>query len=360
MRILDFSRCALSICAAAAFLAGCGGSQLPIGPPGAISQSSAIATQADRGPFLYVGSHKLSKYALGSSEPLRTIEIDNSVDRPALAIDAHANLFEANGNPSYSRLLIYDARSLKLLRAVDIGWIASLVVDRSDDLYAANGAGIWVFAPGAKRLIYTIRRGAGSAQALAFDRSGNLFAANIQARSVSVYAPTKRSGHMKWIREIHDGIDNPDALAFAPSGDLFVANLLPGNGFISVYPPGGSKPERRITSGVNSPWQLTVDSKGRLYVGNVPPNGPPHRRWRGWVSVYAPGDTQPIGEITVGIYTPLSLAIGPSDDLYVGNAHYGDQKGHVTVTVYTPGGAKLLRTITEGINGGLALLIGSS
>ena len=162
---------------------------------------------------------------------------------------------------------------MKLLRAVDIGWIASLVVDRSDDLYAANGAGIWVFAPGAKRLIYTIRRGAGSAQALAFDRSGNLFAANIQARSVSVYAPTKRSGHMKWIREIHDGIDNPDALAFAPSGDLFVANLLPGNGFISVYPPGGSKPERRITSGVNSPWQLTVDSKGRLYVGNVPPNG---------------------------------------------------------------------------------------
>jgi hypothetical protein len=45
----ELSRYALSNCVAAAMLAGCGGSQPPLGAPGAMSQSSAIATHADRG-----------------------------------------------------------------------------------------------------------------------------------------------------------------------------------------------------------------------------------------------------------------------------------------------------------------------
>jgi hypothetical protein len=44
MKLSEFSRCALSISAAA-----CGGSQPPIGAPGATPQSPAIATQAERG-----------------------------------------------------------------------------------------------------------------------------------------------------------------------------------------------------------------------------------------------------------------------------------------------------------------------
>jgi hypothetical protein len=39
VRISDFSRYALCSSAAAAFLAGCGGSQPPIGAPGAMPQS---------------------------------------------------------------------------------------------------------------------------------------------------------------------------------------------------------------------------------------------------------------------------------------------------------------------------------
>jgi hypothetical protein len=44
-----FSRYALSSCVAAAMIAGCGGSQPPIGAPGAIPQTSAIVAHADRG-----------------------------------------------------------------------------------------------------------------------------------------------------------------------------------------------------------------------------------------------------------------------------------------------------------------------
>ena len=61
MRITGFGRFALSTCVAAAMLAGCGGSQPPIGAPGAMQQSSPLATHTDRGgswvlPF-FTGSH---------------------------------------------------------------------------------------------------------------------------------------------------------------------------------------------------------------------------------------------------------------------------------------------------------------
>src|SRR6202034_4074319 len=49
MSTVDFSRYALSGCAAIAMLAGCGGSQPPTGAPGAMPQTSAMATHADRG-----------------------------------------------------------------------------------------------------------------------------------------------------------------------------------------------------------------------------------------------------------------------------------------------------------------------
>src|SRR5580693_2694276 len=49
VKSLDFRRYALSSCVAAAMLVGCGGSQPPIGAPGAMPQTSASATRADRG-----------------------------------------------------------------------------------------------------------------------------------------------------------------------------------------------------------------------------------------------------------------------------------------------------------------------
>jgi hypothetical protein len=49
MKSLDFSRRALLCCAAIAMLASCGGSPPPIGASGAMTQTTAIATHADRG-----------------------------------------------------------------------------------------------------------------------------------------------------------------------------------------------------------------------------------------------------------------------------------------------------------------------
>jgi hypothetical protein len=49
MRTVGISRYAASISAAAALLAGCGGSQPPIGAPGAMPQTAALAVHTDRG-----------------------------------------------------------------------------------------------------------------------------------------------------------------------------------------------------------------------------------------------------------------------------------------------------------------------
>ena len=49
MKSLDFGRYVLGGFAAAAMLTGCGGPQPPIGAPGTMPQSRAIATHSERG-----------------------------------------------------------------------------------------------------------------------------------------------------------------------------------------------------------------------------------------------------------------------------------------------------------------------
>lgn len=299
------------------------------------------------GSFLYVGGHELSRYALGGSEPLRSMKINDYVLNAVLALDSSGNLYVGNGDLSYPRLYVYNAHSLRPVRVLDAPPFRSVAVDQLDYVYGGDGL-VFVYAPGGTRQVFIIRGGGHDAGCLAFDHSGNLYAA--EGLGVSVFTPTKKPGHMKLLRSIREGIHGAGPLTFGPSGDLFVANR---SGDVSVFPPGGSKPVQRIRKGVKDPSALAVDSKGLLYVANAPDDV------AGWVSVYADGGSKPIREITDGIYTPLSLALDPSDNLYVMNVYGGVRSGRQTVTVYAPGGAKLLRTITHGTNGGQSLIIGS-
>ena len=73
MRTIALNRFALTV-SITMLLAGCGGSQPPIGAPGTMLQAPA-ASQAVRpaegsGPYLYVGGNKVAMFALGSSKPL--------------------------------------------------------------------------------------------------------------------------------------------------------------------------------------------------------------------------------------------------------------------------------------------------
>jgi phospholipase C len=78
MKSFDLGRFALSISAAVAFLAACGGSQPPIGAPGAMPQSRASATQADRGgswmaPVNVAGPHGKIRHIVVLMQEGRTL-----------------------------------------------------------------------------------------------------------------------------------------------------------------------------------------------------------------------------------------------------------------------------------------------
>lgn len=75
MKSFDFGGYALGICTAVAMLTGCGGSQPPIGVPGAMPQSSAITSHADingswvlpeaaTSDLLYIGGNAASYLAM--------------------------------------------------------------------------------------------------------------------------------------------------------------------------------------------------------------------------------------------------------------------------------------------------------
>ncbi|MFY9720522.1 MAG: hypothetical protein WAK16_12855 [Candidatus Cybelea sp.] len=285
---------------------------------------------------------KLSQYALGSSEPLRTVKGPNFYGI-SIALDPLGNLSVLFGNGSGGEILVYRARNLEreyeIFSAPGFGSIAADSKGNIYDVY--GGPGIAVYAPGGKYPLYKIRRNARAPFAVAFDPSGDLYSDGVER--VSVFSPTGSDGRMKWVRSFRNGVEDSYTLAFGPTGELYVANSSRWPS-VRVYAPGASEPSLTITEGIEAPVKLVLDSKGRLYVACRPLLHP------GWVSVYASGGAQPIRKIKDGVDYPSDLAIDPSDNLYVANAG--------SVTVYGPGGAPLLRTITKGIKGAASLLIG--
>lgn len=317
---------------------------IPQPETGVAPQAAARAGAA--GPFLYVGGNVVAMFALGSSTPLHVTKANPYSYGTGIALDLHGHLCVSTGDLSYQAIYEYDARTLELEGATNLsGYFADMVADRYGYLYASSVFGILVYPPGCTQRVNNLRHGG---RALVFDRSGNLYAG--LGNAVGVYAPKPRRGHMRFVRKIHDGLRAAvSALAIGPSDELFVADLIGRKGgYVLVYKLGGVHPVEKITQGVETPALLAVDSKGRLYVDNIPyTNGR-----SGWISVYAPGSTQPVRRVR--IENPIALAIDPSDNLYVLNVY-----GHSMVLVYSPGATKLLRKITDGLIGSSSLLIGS-
>jgi DNA-binding beta-propeller fold protein YncE len=315
---------------------------------------STKASSADKGPFLYVAGLELSKYQLGSQQPLQTVTLSGQA--VGLALDRFGSLFVVEDLGSGAQIQVYSGRDLALLRTIgNMGgsYGSGIAADSEGYFYVTSGDGIRVFGPGG-RPIYLIRRGGDT---LAFDGSGNFYAG--EPHDVALYTPTQQPGHLKFSRAISKGVRWPDALALGTSGDLFVANCLsciysspPGPDSVTEYPPGSSVPNLRITHGIKGPQAVAVDVHGELYVANATPARccpfPP-----GWVSVYPSGGSRPVRRITEKVDAPVALALDPSQNLYVADLGSG------SVSVYSSDGAKLLYQIKQGIKGVGTLAIGS-
>ena len=303
------------------------------------------------GPFLYVTSlfFELSKFRLNQPRPLRTVRLRNQDGFRGLAINPQGYLFVESGNVSEGTIKVYDARTLRAVRKLEGIYASSLVSGPGGYIYATNcGDGVYVIAPDGTGVIGSVSDHVVGACKVAFDPSGDLFVENQD--SIAIYRPIDKPGQWHFTRELKNGIRSPNALAFDRIGNLYVANVRPyKRGSVVVFSPSSSSPYRVITSGIGVPAAVATDSKFRLFVANSPFSA---RRGflHGWVAVYAPNSNEPLRELRAKIDEPTALAVSSADELYVANYR-------AAVAVYGPVGERLLRVLSDGVHDPDALAI---
>jgi sugar lactone lactonase YvrE len=330
-------------------LAGCGGSQPPIGAPSAMQQKRTAEATSDRNVhpssakwFLYVGIQnaiyetQFEVYPLGGRHPVR--KYSGTLGPATIAIDPWNDIYTTDNNPSGGLIAAYTPGGRSLLLEIYEYATRGLAFDTKGDLFATFGGSVVEFAPRSTKQIGIINASGG--RALAFDSAGNLYVAGYHG--VSVVPPGAKTP----TRTITKGIHAPVALLVDRSDNLYVANCgvcysVHHRSSVTEYAPGGDTPLRTITDGIDAPMAMAYSEKGRLFVANY------GFFRRGAVTVYSSG-SKPIRTITAGIRNPDALAMDPHGNLYVANCAYS--KGRDSITSYAPDGSGPLLRITDGVS----------
>lgn len=174
---------------------------------------------------------------------------------------------------------------------------------------------VWIFpAEGLDPTpVGSVTNGVVAPQGLAIDSAGNLYVANSGANTVTIYPPGSATPSLT----LQQDLTTPAAVAVDTNGNVWVSNELGSNqGSVVEFPAGQTTPSTMLT-GLN-PYGVATDSSGNLYVGA-------HNDVAAYVSVYPPGATKP--SRTFGkkeLIEPLGVAIGPTGDVYVCDYQYND------------------------------------
>jgi len=110
------------------------------------------------------------------------------------------------------------------------------------------------------------------------------------------------------VGQITDGLVGPNGEAVDTSGNLYVANA--DGATVTVYPPGATKPSRTYTNGLSNPLTPAMGSDGTLYVSNFNPDG------SGEILEYPPKHLKPTFKIPL-TGGAIGLAVDPSNNVYV-------------------------------------------
>ncbi len=320
------SRYALSSCLAVAFLAGCGGSQPPIGASGAMprasSQSSEIvkpssagSTYKVSGPLLYVANIGLNLAPLtiydadaNNPKPIATISkgIDNS---RGTCIDSDGTLYVTNFATGTGWVSEYALGQTKPLRLITkgIAFPGYCAIDASDNLWVTNlgGDDVTEYLKGSTKLHATITKGLTYPVGIAIDHEGNLYVSNYKpysAQNIQVYAPGSKSPS----RTITDGISSPVGIAVDAHNTLYVTTQDPPSQ-IEEYRFGQSKPFRTITDKLSYSEDLVIGKNGWLYVANEGQTSD-----EAAIFEFAPHSFKPSSrEITKRLFHPAGVAYYP-------------------------------------------------
>ncbi len=142
-----------------------------------------------------------------------------------------------------------------------------LALDFSGNLYVSTNANsIEKFASDGTDLGVFASTGLNFAMALAFDSSGNLYAANFGGNTIEKFAPDGTD------LGVFAYVTRPTGLAFDAAGNLYVANF---GATILRFAPNGTPLGAFATTGLNNPEGIAFDSSGNLYAAN---NGSEHDR----------------------------------------------------------------------------------
>jgi len=200
MKVNPFASYVLSNCVAAATLAGCGGSQPPIGATGAMPQSAAVATHADRGKswmlpeaknedLLYVsgGNNAVTIYSYKTRKLVGTLT--GFIEPEGLCSNVYGDVFVVD----YGSVKIYEYRhgGTKVINTLSSGgWSFSCAVDpTTGDLAVTNGG----ILGGGDLVVFKQAQGTPIAYSApgflsdfwwcAYDNHGNLFADGVSSVS---------------------------------------------------------------------------------------------------------------------------------------------------------------------------------
>ncbi len=207
----------------------------------------------------------------------------------------------------------------------------ALAFDGSGNLFAADvvSGNIYKFTPAGSRSTFAtnLSRPAG----LAFDSAGNLFEADSSSGNIYKFTP---SGSRSTFT---NGLSGPQALAFDSSGNLYEADYNSGN--IYKFTPGGSQ---STFATFFHPTGLAFDTSGNLFVSD---------RGVGSIFKITPGGSQSTfaSAVANGLISPSGLVFDSSGNLYEGD------NGSGKIYKFTPGGGQSTFASNEPMAYGLAI-----
>jgi hypothetical protein len=183
------------------------------------------------------GKTYIAVYAPGRATPVRTI-VRGITSPGSLAFDSSGNLYVSNGDlPGEVAILVYKPGASSPFRRITeglTGGVGALIFDHRGNLYT-DSYYVLEYPRDGVTPMRTIRDGVNAPNDIALDGAGNLYVANGNTPSVTVYAPGKTTP----FRTTTDGATYPLVPALDPVGNLYVVNSYPCS-CIKVYAKGSS------------------------------------------------------------------------------------------------------------------------
>jgi streptogramin lyase len=191
---------------------------------------------------------------------------------------------------------------------------SGVAFDQSGNLFAADATAnlILKLTPAGSQSTF-LGTGLNSPRGLAFDATGNLYIANSGTNSILKVTPGGVS------TTFTTGLSAPRGLAFDVLGNLYIANS--GNNTIAKVTPDGTK-TTFVSTDLNIPFGLAFDANGILFVSNIGSSA----------IVKVDAERVVSSFVDTGLNSPEGLAFDASGNLFVADFGSG------AVLKITPGG----------------------